>query len=455
MESLPAELLLRVVEYVNHDDPWKRPSKHLARFCQASRTLHRIGTPVLYAHIKQPSHVFGSLLGTLWRNPALRQHIIKLQDMHLDEDGKEIPYKTTSGRPSDAKLLIEGLSEELGMDPKDLSTRYNKGEYIWSTMCALLAPRLKHAEIVLHHQLLVEPSLLLEHVARHNLVEPDSSIQVFHGLLSLRVKPRSQLQHVDETYAFPLVLLPRLQALCLGGWNARRRLFFPDAHVGLIAGQPLTWPTRISRISTLALRNIDLQVPVCATIRACKELVKFESIVCSLDTGDWYTCLAGALQEHRNTLREIHIGEGNDDDALSEAARSERLHSLELMPCLSRLRIPWHILHGHGASASLSETLPPNLEELIIELRCIPNQEIEAVFIDLYQHCFEERFAALQDIHLFWQLNKTPFNIDFDVTKVRDLFNSTHIQFNVTFFCRDTMSKSRCHCDYSMMTLIY
>jgi hypothetical protein len=449
MESLPAELLLRVVEHVNRDECWKRPSKHLARLSQASQMLHRVSTPVLYAHIKQPSHIFGSLLRTLWRNPALRKHINKLQDMHLDENGREIPYDTTSGRPSDAELLIEVLSEELGMDPIDLLTRYNHGEHIWSAMCALLAPRLKHVAIVLHHELLIEPGLLLEHIARHYLVEPNRSMHVFQELLSLHLKPRSQVQQVDETYAFPLVLLPRLQALCLGGWNAQRRLFLPDADRGLVAGQPWTWPTRASQISELALRNIDLQVPVCAMIRACKELVKFESILCGLNTGDWYTCLAGALQEHRNTLREIYIGEGNnEDDELGEAARSERLHSLELMPCLSRLRIPWRTLHGHSASASLSETLPPNLEELIIELRCDPNQGIDAAFIRLYQHCVNKRFAALRDIHLLWRLNKTPFNIAFDVTKVRDLFSSTHIQFNVTVFCRDTLSMSRCHSDH-------
>ncbi|KAH4180742.1 hypothetical protein HBI52_111660 [Parastagonospora nodorum] len=61
------------------------------------------------------------------------------------------------------------------------------------------------------------------------------------------------------------------------------------------------------------------------------------------------------------------------------------------------------------------------------------------MFIRLYQHCVNKRFAALRDIHLLWRLNKTPFDIAFDVTKVRDLFGSIHIQFNVTVFCRDTL----------------
>ncbi|KAH6422705.1 hypothetical protein HBI59_225760 [Parastagonospora nodorum] len=117
--------------------------------------LHRVSTPVLYAHIKQPSHVFGSLLRTYGEIQHYDNTSLNCKTCTWTRRGGKIPYDTTSGRSSDAKLLIEGLSEELGMDPIDLFTRYNHGEHIWSAMCALLAPRLKHVAIVLHHQLLI------------------------------------------------------------------------------------------------------------------------------------------------------------------------------------------------------------------------------------------------------------------------------------------------------------
>jgi hypothetical protein len=445
MDSLSEELLLRIVEYVNTPEAWMRPAKHLGRVCRASRRLHRIGTPVMYKHIKQPSSGFHSLLETLWTNPRLRQHVVKLQDMHLDENRNKIDNDTRSSEidQASAEVLITSVSEELGIDSMNVLARYKDGVDIWSALCALLAPNLEHLEVVLHQKsytICNQPPLLLERMAQHTLGQPAGKVPMFNRLRCLHLKPRSRLRPIEEIDAFPLTLLPNLEVLVIGGWARPHQLHPHKLDDRLVFGKPWTWPIRTSPISDLSLCYTDLEVPVCDMIRACKQLVTFRCIVGGQNTGDWYKRVASALQEHRSTLQEINIGEGYDN--VSEDAQSERFHSLELLPCLIQLRIPWRILLGRSAHAVLSEMLPSSLEELIIELHHLPEQDIEATFIGLHKYCITGRLAALKHIHLLWRLDNIPFRLAFDVVKVRDLFTSDGVHLDVTVFYRDMLRKS-------------
>lgn len=202
------------------------------------------------------------------------------------------------------------------------------------------------------------------------------------------------------------------------------------------------------------MRSHRPTVPVCDIIQTCKRLVKLECIPKASGEGrqskDWYSQLASILQEHRDALRELRVGEPQisshgvlfENNTDQPPIPYDRLHGLERMPCMTRLRIPWRILIGCKGLVSFIETLPPALEELSIELNDIPDEDLEAAFMELHQKCALGRFRAFRHIYLLWRFSSIPLTFPFDVAKIRTLYTAGHVQFDLTIYCKDVLSET-------------
>jgi hypothetical protein len=111
------------------------------------------------------------------------------------------------------------------------------------------------------------------------------------------------------------------------------------------------------------------------------------------------------------------------------------------MSCLTRLRIPWRILLGFDGSVTLHEALPQSIEEVTIELYDVPDEDLEKAFTQLHEQCANRKFARLRRVHLLWRLEAMPLTFSFDVEKVRNVYATGRVQFDVTVHCSGMMSK--------------
>jgi hypothetical protein len=460
MESLPVEIIMHIIESIDTDETPVRPSSTLAHVCSVSRLFHRIGTPVLYRHIRQPSARFHGLLKTLWITPELRVHIKNVQDIGTPGDAwfQNWDHNGEEFRTLDPGLLVllEKLAQELSIDRTTLSARIACPESVVPTICALIAPNVEHLRIVLNcwnpergPEMCWHRCLLLEQVDKAILGNRSEGKPMFHHLRSLQLECDTWHVGLEEIDARTLTTLPSLETLQLDGWS----MTWPFADV-------VTWPLRTSTISELSLRSHGVTAPVCNMILACKTLVKFESFPRLIDgeeqAEDWYSHLASALQEHRDTLLEIAVGPTYISYQQLDAPffiplpdAFDSLHGLDEMHCLIRLHIPWHALRGRREPISLAKTLPPSLKELTLDIRDVAHEHLHDALIDLLQECARGRFPTLANIHLLWHLSPTLPDFTFDVAKLQKLSQGVNVRFDITIFCLDVLSKPHFHLAYT------
>jgi hypothetical protein len=463
MLNLPHALLVHIIEWVGAHQPSHQPPKDIAHVCLVNRKLNNIATPILYRHIgralpyygiEHGRSIFYRCLGTLQARPQYRTYVKTLQDVPCPETTSQ--QKSSSTAKSSLALNYRGtvpesyimtLANELELDSEDLLARHARGEDLWLTLCTLLTPNVEKIKTLLRgrHALQNPVNLLLEHISRSAIGQPIGQVHTFSRLYVLHLETVYPLR-LPVTYSFPLLLLPTLERLTLGGWGGTYdgETYIYDPNNTTVFSQPWTWPLRSSPITSLSFRSPLAKSSIaCNMIRACTSLLKFESTsIASIsvkDCEDWYTPIAEALQDHRHTLREIKIEE--DFNPILLPSVFGWLHSLQHMSCLTRLRIPWRILLGFDGSVTLHEALPQSIEEVTIELYDIPDEDLEKAFTQLHEQCANRKFARLRRVHLLWRLEAMPLTFSFDVEKVRNVYATGRVQFDVTVHCSGMMSK--------------
>lgn len=468
MDRLPDELLGLIVNAIDEPTPPYQPSKTLASLCLVNRTSQRVTTPVLFENIVRaaPNYwhfekrsIFYELLKTLRAQPKLRVYIKQLQDLAditpstqsatVSEKGQLIPQPNGT----EAQALIVALAEELQLPAvEDLVARHANCEDIWLTLCCLVAPNIERINTLLRKRLRRQPAsnLLIECIGRSALGTPLGKVHSFDKLRYLHVEPEPGFMlKFPVTFAYPLLLLPKLETLILGEWGAiyENNQYSLDTNETTVFGRPWTWPNRESPVTELSIRDPHTTVTtVCNMIRACKNLVKYEGTnvepirVAGRPREWWYDHISSALHEHRTTLCEISIWEEFSPIVLPFVYGS--LHSLQHMTCLARLRVPWQILLGYDGNATLPGRLPQSIQELTIELFHESEHDLEVALIDLHMQCAEGRFPALKQVHLIWRLLSAPMYFAFDVENVRDIYATGQIRFDITIHCSEGMSKS-------------
>jgi hypothetical protein len=471
MDRLPDELLLHMLQFIQQLGPPHHLSQTLANVCLVSRKFHRVATPVLYETLMQVApntpcvtkrSVFYRCLKTLHTRAEFRLHIKSLSNVPHEIISDEIAPgagtkqdKSVSLLPcdnTDPEALIMAVAKNLGIsETKAIFARHNAGEDVCFILCALLAPNLEQIKTLIRGRATegTPPTLLLEYLGRSAIGMPVGQVHNFDKLRYLHFEPSFTLAF-PVTHAFPLVLLPRLNHLALGAWGAvtRNLGYVIDPNDSVVFGRSWTWPLRTSRISELSLWNLFTTPQiVCRMIQACQSLTRFVCIaidpisVAGRHDLWWYNHIALALQDHRNTLREIEIGE--DFSPISFPHTSGRLHSLQNMASLARLRVPWQILLGHDDSVTFAAALPRSIEELTIELFDIPHGiDLEAALAKLHEDCNSGSLPVLKRVHLLWRLMSTPIDFAFDVARLRSLYATGHVCFDLTIHCGSMTSKS-------------
>jgi hypothetical protein len=463
MLDLPPALLVQIIEWVGTHEPSYQPPKNIAHVCLVNRKLNDIATPILYRNIARELPYYGiehgrsifyRCLSTLQTRPQHRSYIKSLQDIPqpgaASQEKSSLAVKASAipayhGTVPDS--LIGTLADELELNSEGLRTRHAQGEDLWLTLCALLAPNVEEIKTLLRgrHALQNPVNLLLEHIAKAAIGQPIGEVHTFSKLHTLHLETVYPLR-LPVKYTFPLLLLPKLEHLILGSWGGtyNGETYIYDPNDTTVFSQPWTWPLRSSPITSLSFRSpLAKGSIVCNMIRACTSLLKFECTnIASISVEgceDWYSPIAEALQDHRHTLREIKIGEEFNPILLPSVFGW--LHSLQHMSSLTTLRIPWRILMGFDGSVTLHGALPQSIEEVTIELYDIPDENLEKAFTQLHEECAIGKFPQLKRVHLLWRLETMPLTFSFDVEKVRNVYATGHVCFDITVHCSGMMSE--------------
>lgn len=456
MDELPAELLGYIITAIDEPKPPYRRFRTLASLCLVNRNLNRIATPLLYKNIARAAtchwrvgknSLFYQCLKTLRSQPGLRAFVKQIQDVAIERgasgylDALENERAIVQSDDTDPVALMAALAEELDLPVVErVLARYAYGEDIWPALCCLLAPNLERVHILVRDAIPGTPlvPLLLEYICHSALGTPLGKVHSFEKLRFLHVDA-GYPPRFPVTYAYPLLLLPRLETLILGDWGAlyddQSTLDVDDSTIFDVS---FTWPQRQSSIRNLSIRRPLTTVGSASKlIRACEKLVKFESTCIAWVEEEYrYDHLSSALQEHSTTLREISIWEGFSPILMSSLYGS--LQS-QHMTCLARLRAPLPLLIGYKTNddTTLPDRLPRSLEELTIEYGTIPDVDVEVYFKQLHEQCAAGRFPALRHIHLLWRLFSTPYPFPFDIEAMQDLYARCQIRFDMTAHCSE------------------
>ncbi|KAH7095439.1 hypothetical protein FB567DRAFT_512619 [Paraphoma chrysanthemicola] len=456
MDTLPDELLLHILKCFHSSSEYSPAD--LAAACLLSRRLNRVGTPVLYSDIRsnksrgQGRSVLYRLLETLQARPHLRLLIKRLEHCPPRSNrpfGNDLDQaaRLPDGDLCDAstKALIDALANELQLrDSQNTYLHYNTDEDILLTLCALLAPNVERIKVRLRRAEdgRTRAIALLQYICESSYNQQCSQSQrggahSFERLRQLQIEPDIFLT-IPSTQVLPLLLLPSLKHLTVGGWGdfSERARPMIEAEESRVRWRPQVWPIQASSISELCLRYP--QAPpehVSTIIMACKALTKLECtkscIVLDVRRQPWYGKIDRALSAHSRSLRELLIWEH-----FVQFSKGQ-LSCLPNMTALTRLQIPWHILTGNttGDSEPLSSILPPGLQKLTIEIKGQPELDLGPNFAELHESIKAGSFAHLARIHLLWR--QSSFTSCFNVAATRARYAESAICFDVTITFRD------------------
>lgn len=472
--KLPEEMVHQICSLTN--------SSTLFNVCLASRRLNRIATPVLYRSLDRtypcPSSEkegcpITQCLETLRHRPELRSCIKTIRHTVEGVWGHQ-----SCDHPGPA--LMQEFAMLLGLD--QLVFAKPPGwvkEDRFVTLLALLAPNLEHLELRRARSMwgweAGSVSLLLEQLSRSAL--GIGTIHKFDKLRFLHVEAGSAFC-IPNQHAFPLVLLPRLEYLTLGGWGHIENpdpddLDDEDLGGGSnvidpndsdMFGQPWKWPVRTSPISELSLRYPKTSSEAaCNMILACKALTGFScDRFCQfpkVGNREVYTHITSALHEHRHTLRELTINE--TWSAISERSQG-RISDLSDMTVLKHLRVPWGLICIPG-QGSLCSLLPRSIESLAVEFTApkAMGRYIEGLPASLEElvNSLEElhmiadtQFPDLGRIHVLWYESRWATHSLPLMANLRSLFEHTSVSFDITIAFVESTYSFDSYCKYHTLT---
>jgi hypothetical protein len=359
--------------------------------------------------------------------------------------------------------IIEPLAKVSGLPyTTDLLRNAIRGDDIPITLCIFLAPNIERLWYrVPKIQLQGSTScLLLTAIALSAFGTPLGEIHRFEKLRILHIDLyRSEAYQTAVNHALPLLLLPSLVDLTLGGWGTDvrapgRSTWITDDDDSQFSGHPWTWPIRTSSITRLSLIRPNItSTMVAKMLLACRALTRFELVPRSMFRRDvdprWYEIIGTALLQHVNTLTELSIGDINDSRyRIASGLGSLRIGSQ--MTSLTSLRSPLYTLLDIDISIArsewkrnlmLSDALPHGLVHLWLELPRHLDEDVEPYFTGLQKACAEGNFPNLKSVYLHWRgaFDSNSFaTITFlgKVTKLRDFFLtcSTTLDVKVIIF---------------------
>jgi hypothetical protein len=257
--------------------------------------------------------------------------------------------------------------------PQNLVIWWQHREDILLTLCTFQSPRLERLWVSPTAPKANPPldSLLLEGINRSILGYPFGNVHSFEHLRVLHLD-FSAYSRFPTSHALPLLLLPRLEVLTLGGWSKMLPERYQDDKKLPQLEKLWTWPCRESPTKKLALLYPWVDPAIASKmIRACKSLVRFECTNHCTPVGGirgWYSHISAALLEHAYTLQELSIGEISCE--LADFQRHGRLWCTPSLTNLRLLRAPYHILAGHSSIQDFRSIIPRGISHLIVS---IPN----------------------------------------------------------------------------------
>lgn len=448
LENLPDEMIHHIVTFAE--------SSTLFKLCLTNRRLNRIAMPVLYQnlHITYPcpSSTWEDCpnlrcLGTLRDRPELRSCIKTILHTVSGVWGHQ-----SCDHPG--PVLMRHFAELLGLDHQvftEIPGWVREDRFV--TLLAFLSPNLEFlASRRARSTWGWEPytnSVLLEQISRSAV--GISTIHRFDKLRFLHVEAGSAFC-IPNQHAFPLVLLPRLEHLTLGGWghvatsdsdgsesddDDRNGGSMIDRNDSTVYGQPWKWPVRTSLISELSLRYPKTSSKsACNMILACKALTKFSCDRAS-EFSRWgnkkiYAHIASALHEHHHTLRDISI---NEAWSLLYESIHGRIIDLSHMTVLTHLRVPWGLICFPGQK-SLCNFLPRSIQTLTIEVatHTFSNFGLQDLVssLEILHPIVDTKLPSLRLVHVLWRESRWATHSLPFMTNARNLFEHTSVRFDIT-----------------------
>jgi hypothetical protein len=330
MDALPNEILLNIfdllyppITHLSSPSGLDR-SRDLYSLCLVCQTFNQIATPLLYESIERTGNMttlaYRQLPQVLLRKPKLRQYIksirLKLGDdvevgepmLHEDTDSNGSNEETEESYedyheedpivdivPAEVQErytwlsdIVEHLSTELGLPfAPALLRNAIRGDDIPITMCVFLAPNLERLwyRVPITHMETNTPCPLLAGIACSAFGTPLGEIHRFEKIRVLHIDLyRSGAYQSPVSCALPLLLLPSLVDLTLGGWGTDVRLpgrlaLIPDDVDSDFLGKRWTWPVRSSSITKLSLLRPNVNSTMVAKmLLACRALSRFEIV---------------------------------------------------------------------------------------------------------------------------------------------------------------------------------
>jgi hypothetical protein len=493
MDGLPNELLLHVFSYlqppITHHGHFSTPSAlfsiELASLCRVSLKFNELATPLLYESIERAGSIdslaFRRFPSTLLEHPDLGRHIknirLKLvegtqvgerfgisqdydeivgEDREIDYEDDTIPHNLMDTYSWLYDLIEPRAVANVRIDPQDLLKRAIRGEDVLLTLCLFITPnleRLWYRRPATH--CFEQSSLLLTAIATRIFFTPVGENHGFEKLKVLHIDLHADECDFPASSALPLLLLPRLVDLTLGGWGicGIPSEPWPDDEDSAYMDKPWTWPVRASSVKRLSLLYPFVSgTMVAKMLHACKAISRFELVHGEdrdIDKETWHKTVVTALLEHANTLTELSVGDVNDHYRSNSSGFLDvgKVSAGSQLTNLRSLRFPLYTLAGYNntsthtddeMAASLVRALPESIEYLWVDLPSfLRNEEdVEPHFRGLYQACKEGRFPRLKDVYLNRDMNLDPtFPSVFDLlpklTQLRNLFRTRTISFDI------------------------
>jgi hypothetical protein len=286
--------------------------------------------------------------------------------------------------------LIESMAvANLGIDTHKLFKRALRGEDVLLALSLFISPDMEH--LWYRHPSTEDhddvSSLLFTVIATHAFCTPVGENCGFEKLKVLHIDLRTRLDfvHWRASSVLPLLLLPNLIDLTLGGWGVRwsrsgERLKVAEGHDDMTyIDKPWTWPVRASSIKRLSLLHPSVTGPmIVKMLHACQVISRFELVHGDgyVPEKEWYDIVLVALAEHADTLTELSLGDKDAYDRWSLSGSGDA-NIYSQWTSLRSLRSPLYTMAGHDyleprtddeMAAGLVRALPESIEYLWIEL---------------------------------------------------------------------------------------